>query len=333
MRKILASTAFACLGLGLGTAALAATEECGSVTVAEMNWASAGLAAWVDKIILEEGYDCDVALVAGDTMPTFTSMNEKAEPDMAPELWVHPVKEPLEKAVAEGRIVVASKILTDGGVEGIWIPTWLSEEHGIKTLKEALAHPELFPGAEDDSKGAWFGCPPGWACQQINENQFLASGAKDNGFELVEAGSAAALDGSISRAFNRKEGWLGYYWAPTSILGSYDMTRLDLETGHDPERWENCMVKPDCTDPQITEWPVSDVYTAVTSQFAEKAGVAMDYVKARAWDNATVNGMLSWMVENQASNEDAAYEFLEKHPDIWKKWVSEEVAAKVEAAL
>ena len=31
----------------------------------------------VDKIILEKGYDCEVELVAGATMPTFTSMNEK----------------------------------------------------------------------------------------------------------------------------------------------------------------------------------------------------------------------------------------------------------------
>ncbi|MTH78010.1 ABC transporter substrate-binding protein [Paracoccus aestuariivivens] len=331
MSKFLASTTFACLCLG--TAAMADDAQCGSITVAEMNWASAGLAAWVDKIILEEGYGCDVALVAGDTMPTFTSMNEKSEPDMAPELWVNAVKEPLDKAVAEGRIVLASEILSDGGVEGIWVPTWLAEEHGIKTLADALAHPELFPGAEDDSKGAWFGCPSGWACQSINRNQFLGAKAEDKGFELVDSGSAAALDGSIARAFNRKEGWLGYYWAPTAILGQYDMTKLDLEAEVNSERWDGCMVKSDCADPQVTEWPVSDVYTAVTGEFADKAGIALDYVKARSWSNDTVNQMLAWMTENQASNEDGAYEFLENHADIWTAWVPEDVAEKVKSAL
>ncbi len=101
----------------------------------------------------------------------------------------------------------------------------------------------------------------------------------------------------------------------------------------DRERWDNCMVKPDCVDPQVTEWPVSDVYTAVTKEFADKAGVAMDYVKTRAWSNETVNAMLAWMVENQASNEDAAYEFLERHEEIWTRWVPAEVADKVKAAL
>ncbi|MBT5087641.1 MAG: ABC transporter substrate-binding protein, partial [Deltaproteobacteria bacterium] len=50
---------------------------CGSLTMAEMNWASAQLMAQVDKIILEKGYGCEVELVSGATMPTFASMNEK----------------------------------------------------------------------------------------------------------------------------------------------------------------------------------------------------------------------------------------------------------------
>ena len=33
---------------------------CGSLTMAEMNWASAQLMAQVDKVILEKGYGCEV---------------------------------------------------------------------------------------------------------------------------------------------------------------------------------------------------------------------------------------------------------------------------------
>lgn len=331
MKRLLATTTLALTAL---TAAPAlASDDCGKLTIAEMNWASAGLAAWVDKIILEEGYGCDVDLVSGDTMPTFTSMNEKAEPDMAPEMWVNAVKEPMDKAVAEGSLVITSQILSDGGVEGIWIPTALAEKHGIKTLNDALEHPELFPGAEDDSKGAFFGCPSGWACQAIARNQFLGSGADKKGFVLVDPGSAAGLDGSIAKAFNRGEGWMGYYWAPTAILGKYDMTRLDLQAEFDRGRWDNCMVVPDCADPQVTEWPTSDVFTVVTKEFTEKAGPALDYVKKRAWTNATVNEMLAWMADNQATNEDGAWEFLTRHQDLWSQWVAPEVAEKVKDAL
>jgi glycine betaine/proline transport system substrate-binding protein len=324
--NILLSSAAVILSVGLTTAHVQASEDCGDISIAEMNWASAGLAAWVDKIILEEGYGCNVSLVTGDTMPTFTSMNEKAEPDMAPELWVNAVKEPLDAAVKEGRIIIAAQVLEDGGVEGIWVPTSLAQEHNLKTLDDALARPDLFPGAEDRSKGAFFGCPSGWACQHIARNQYLGAGADKKGFSLVDPGSAAGLDGSIARAFNRNEGWLGYYWAPTAALGKYDMTRLELQAEHDKARWDNCMVVADCSDPQVTEWPSSDVFTAVTKEFADKAGPAMTYVQARSWKNETVNKMLSWMGDNQATNEDGAYH-------IWQKWLPADIAAKVKAAL
>ncbi|MBW8320898.1 MAG: ABC transporter substrate-binding protein, partial [Rhizobium sp.] len=65
MKKLFASTILAAALYALPGAAQAA--ECGEVTIAEMNWASAGVAAHVDKIILEAGYGCDVTLVTGDT--------------------------------------------------------------------------------------------------------------------------------------------------------------------------------------------------------------------------------------------------------------------------
>ncbi len=327
------TSGLALLGLIAAAPAAFAQEECGSLSIAEMNWASAGLAAWVDKIILEEGYGCDVELVTGDTVPTFTSMNEKAEPDVAPELWVNAVKVPLDAAVDEGRIIIASEIMTDGGVEGFWVPTKLAGEHGIKTIQDALAHPELFPGAEDTSKGAFFNCPSGWACQIITANQYRALDGDGHGFELVDSGSAAGLDGSIARAFNRNEGWLGYYWAPTAILGKYDMTRLELGVENDKEAWDNCTVVQDCPDPKLNEWPRSDVFTAVTKEFAESNAVTMDYLGKRAWSNATVNELLAWMGDNQATNEDGAYYFLENYEDVWAPWVSDEVAAAVKGSL
>jgi len=113
MKKLFASTVLA-TGLYLD-AGSAQAAECGEVTIAEMNWASAGVAAQVDKMILDAGYGCKATLVTGDTMPTFTSMNEKGEPDIAPEMWVNTAREVLEKAVAEGRLLQLAPILSDGG--------------------------------------------------------------------------------------------------------------------------------------------------------------------------------------------------------------------------
>ena len=61
MKRFLAASIFAFASLTLAGAAQA---QCGSVSIAEMNWASAGIVANLDKIFLEKGYGCKVDLVA-----------------------------------------------------------------------------------------------------------------------------------------------------------------------------------------------------------------------------------------------------------------------------
>jgi len=80
----------------------APASACGKIQIAEMDWASAELMANVDKIILEKGYGCDIELIPGATTTTFASMNEKGQPDVAPEMWVNTVREPPTKALKEG---------------------------------------------------------------------------------------------------------------------------------------------------------------------------------------------------------------------------------------
>ena len=62
----------AIIALGLTSFSGVANAKCGKLVIAEQNWASAELMANVDKMILELGYGCDVELVPGATMPTFT---------------------------------------------------------------------------------------------------------------------------------------------------------------------------------------------------------------------------------------------------------------------
>jgi glycine betaine/proline transport system substrate-binding protein len=331
MKKFLAS---AILAAGLSAFAGGAKADCGSVSIAEMNWASAGVAANVDKIILEEGYGCSVEMVTGDTLPTFTSMNEKGQPDITPELWINAVRTPLDKAVAEGRLVIAAPILSEGGQDGWWIPKFLADAHPeIKTVQQALERPDLFPSPEDPSKGVIYNCPPGWQCQASLGNLFRALDGEKKGFQIVETGSGAALDGTIAGAFEKKAGWLGYYWSPTAILGKYEMVRLSFGVPHDKAEWDACTSVLDCAEPKVNSYPVSEVYSVVTKRFADEAGVAMDYLKKRQWPNATVNGILAWQVDNQGTYKDAAHHFLETMPEVWTKWVSPEVAEKVKASL
>lgn len=326
--------AVASLAVGLSAMASTASADCGRVTIADMNWASAELAAYVDKFILEKGYGCEVELVPGDTMPTTTSMTEKAEPDVAPEIWMNSVREVIGKAVGEGRLKMASEILSDGGEEGWWIPKYMVDANPeLTTLKAVLKRPDLFPNPENKSRGAIHNCPSGWNCQIITDNLYRAFGVEKAGFDLVDTGSAAGLDGSIAKAYERKQGWFGYYWAPTAILGKYEMVKLKLGVAHDGKEWDRCTGQDNCADPKPNDWTRSVVSTVTSASFAKNSPEAFGYLAKRAWPNSVVNSLLAYMDKQQAGGEDGAEEFFKKHEAVWIKWVPADVAKKVKAAL
>ena len=316
------------------SAPTATALACGKVSVANMNWQSAEVLAHIDSIILTKGYGCDVELVPGDTMPTLTAMMEKGKPDVAPEAWINAVRQPLDAAVAEGRLHYAAESLKDGGVEGWWIPKYLADANpDIKTIDDALKRPELFPAPESKGKGGIYNCPAGWNCQLTTGAAFKAWGAASKGFVLVSTGSSAGLDGSIAKAYERKQGWLGYYWAPTSILGKYEMVKLDAGVPFDKDGFEGCNTKADCEKPVKSDWAKAVVFTVVTDRFKTAGGPAYDYLAQRSWGNDTVNQLLAWMSDNQATGEDGAKHFLKTQPDLWTTWVSPETAEKVKASL
>lgn len=317
-----------------GTAAYA---DCGDVTMAEWNWASGELMANVDKIILEEGYGCNVEMIVGGTTQIFAAMNEKGQPEVAAELWINAVREPLEIGIAEGRL----HSLNDGPItglgEGWWVTKSFAEAHpDLNTVEKVLERPDLFPSADDASRGAFLGCPAGWGCQMINANLYRAFDMEAKGWDLIDTGSAAGLDGAWTKASERGEAAIGYYWSPTSLVGKLGMVLLEWETPFaGSDNWDTCMVKPeqDCADPQPSAYVQSVVHTVITDSFKKKSSVASDYLAARVFPGPVMNGMLVYMAEEQASGADAAFEFLKTQGDVWKAWVPADVAAKVEAAL
>ncbi|MFZ1468812.1 MAG: ABC transporter substrate-binding protein [Paracoccaceae bacterium] len=333
MKRFTMSAALAMAVMSAGSS-MALAQDCGSVVIASMNWQSAEVLAAVDKFILENGYGCSAEVIVGDTVPTLTSMIEKGQPDVAPEGWVDLLPDVVNGGINDGKIVATVDALSDGAVQGWFMPKYIADAHPeIKTIEDALAHPELFPAPEDPSKGAIHNGPQGWGGTVVTAQYFKAYGAEAKGFVLVDTGSAAGLDGSIAKAYERQEGWVGYYWEPTSILGKYEMVRLDYGVDYDAAEWARCNTVADCADPKPNAWPKDSVKTLVTTAFADRAGATMDYFKARSWSNATVNKLLSWMTDNQATGDEAALYFLKNNEDLWMAWVSPEVAEKVKAAL
>ena len=326
------------LGVTLLFSADAAMAACGKIQIAEWNWASGELMANVDKVILEKGFGCQVELIPGATTTTFASMNEKGQPDLAGELWINAVREPLNKAFAEKTLhSVNNGPITQLG-EGWWIPPATAKKHPeLKTVLDVLKRPDLFPDKEDPSKGAFVGCPAGWGCQLANANLFRAFEMEKKGWKLVDPGSAAGLDGSMTKAVERDQNWFGYYWSPTAMIGKHEMVKLDFGVPFaGSENWDGCIAKAEaeCADPKPSAWTQSEVHSVVTDKFKKNGGPeVMTYLQKRVFPGEAMNAMLVYMADEQAGGEDAAMAFLSANEQIWGEWVTDEVAAKIKAGL
>lgn len=312
-----------------------AYAQCGNVTIAEMNWSTAEFAANLDKIILSEGYGCDVELVPGATNTTFASMESKGQPDIAPEFWSNSVSVRLKAAQEKGDLTVGVQLISDAS-EGWFVSPMIAEKYPeIKTVDDVLARPELFPNKEEPGKGAFMTCPAGWGCGGVNANLAKASAYnfEKAGFAMVDPGSAAGLDGAIAKAAQRKEAWFGYYWQPTISASKYQLKMLDFAAPFDAKNWHECLSVEGCETPKRTTWIASKVNTVVATKFAEQNPDLMAYFNKRSYSSAQVGPIIVYMDENQANGEDAAYYFLKNNEALWTSWVSKEVAEKVKSAL
>lgn len=312
-----------------------AGTSCGTdraIDIAEMTWPSAAALAHIHATILETGFGCDVEIVTGDTVPTSSSMLTRGTPAVAPELWTSAIEEPWAEGIEAGDVVALSDAITDGTVEGWFIPRYLQEAHPELTSAEAvIARPDLFADPEEPNKGRLYSCPPGWACELSTSALFEAFDMAET-WNLFSPGSGGALDASIARALTREEPILFYYWGPTAILGKYDAVQIDLgETKPDVYA---CNTDPDCNEPAgVTAYPSSPAVVGAASWVQEEAPAVADYFSKVGLSNAEISELLVYGDENQADAAATAQNFLKTKEDLWTSWVPADVAERVKASL
>jgi glycine betaine/proline transport system substrate-binding protein len=318
--KLLAAT----IAAGSAFGATSAFAECGQVSITEMDWASSAVVTSVASFLMTQGYGCEVQKVPSSTVPALTSLTETGEPDILTEVWANstPVYEEL---LSEGKLVEVTHVLSDGGVEGWWIPKYLAEAHPeLTTLEGVMANPELVGGRFHD-------CPSGWACDTINNNNFKAAGMADSGIERFQHGSGETLATAIAAAYADKEPWFGYYWAPTSVLGKYPM--VQVETASYNADAHTCNGDENCASPTLSAYPTAKVVTAVSHAFNEENPDIVALLKNVTFTNAQMGEVLAWQDEKNASYDEAAVYFLTTYKDVWANWLNDDAKAKLAALL
>ncbi len=315
MKKTLMIAVVLLICILAGATAGGQQEAAGTQTIVfgDVSWDSVQVHNRIMGFIIEnglEGYKADY--IPGDTLPIINGLMQ-GDIDVDMESWHNNFKEVYDKGIAEGSFTDLGQNMPDAP-QGWWVPRYLIEgpdalAPNLKSVADLPKYAHLFKDPEDPSKGVIYGGVAGWSQMMISEEIFEENDLEGT-FNLSIAGSNAALAGSMVGSYKKQEPWVGYYWAPTAILGKLDMVRLP-GSEYDPAK-VNILVNNDLlnTAPDIVE--ILKAYSTTVDQN---------------------NEFLAKMDDDSLSSEETAIWFLKEKTDIWTKWVSADVAKKVQAAL
>jgi glycine betaine/proline transport system substrate-binding protein len=204
----------------------------------------------------------------------------------------------------------------------------------LQSVDDLAEYTDLFEDPEDPDKGRFYDCIAGWECQRVNESKFEFYGLGED-YNRFQPGSGPALATSLVTAYESGEPWLGYYWAPTWVFAVVDLTMIE-EPAYTDECWDAIQdAEGNPTGAAGCAYPSVKVNKSVNAEFAEEAPQELlDFLQAYTTTMDQNNEFLLYMNENEIEeHEIAAIWFLQNHVDLWTQWVSDDVAAKVQAAL
>ncbi|WP_459614783.1 ABC transporter substrate-binding protein [Bordetella sp. 2513F-2] len=293
-----------------------------------MNWESNLVVVELERFIVEKGYGCDTEVLPTETLPALAAL-ERGDLDVNSEIWLNSVAAPWDKAEKSGKVKRIGDVYMGG--EAWFIPRYTAER--LPELKSAADLPKFkneFEDPEEPSKGRFYGCPAGWGCEVTSNNLFHALKLEDT-YTLYSPGTGAAQKAALMSAYKRKQDVVFYYWYPTPLVGALDLVKLELPP-YDAEK-HKCLTSPSCKDPQPSAYPDNPVFTAVNTEFSQKAPKLTEFLSKVSIPLPEVDQTLAHMEESGDDARAVAQWFLQNKPDVWKAWVPADVAERVQAAL
>jgi len=320
-----------CIFLVLGACSnKESTDSIEVIKFADAGWDSIRVHNSIAQLIIEEGYGYETEVVSGTTAATMQAL-EQGDINVYMEVWTDNVKDVYEKAIDSGKIVNLSTNFADNS-QGLYVPTYVIKgdtERGLeavapdlKTVQDLAKYPELFQDPEDRSKGRIIGAPSSWAVSEHLETKLVTYGLNQK-FNYLAPGSDAAIVADLAGAYTKGEPWVGYYWSPTWVTASYDLTLLE-DNPYDAEVWENS---------KGTEFPPNDVVIAVYKNLPTQAKDVVDFLSNYKTSNAITEQALEYMGETESEPMETAQWWMKENEEIWTTWVPSEIAEKVKAAL
>jgi glycine betaine/proline transport system substrate-binding protein len=318
-RRLASSVARAALGLGLVAAVLAPVgaaaeaESADPIKLTLHDWTGQLVTTRImGEVLKKAGYN--VEYVQADYLAQFAGL-KTGDLHVAMEIWETTGREAMDEAVGSGSV----ENLGETGMQAIeewWYPSYMKEVcpglpdwNALNDCAEAFSTPETAP------KGRYLGGPVTWG--GFDEERVEAL---ELDFEVVHAGTDAALFAELESAVQRKAPVLLWvyapHWAPVKFEGEWvEFPKYEPACYTDPAWGSNPDATHDCGKPRGPIWKVA------WSGMKDKWPGAHEAVKAFNIANDEMGAMISKIDLDGAKLEDVVDEWLKANEARWSEWI------------
>ncbi|APG89041.1 L-proline glycine betaine binding ABC transporter protein ProX (plasmid) [Sinorhizobium americanum CCGM7] len=314
MKRVIASAMLA-LTLGVASPSMAFEPESDQpIKLMIADWSSMLIDTEILNIILST-YGYNVEKVVADDSARYPGF-ESGDLTIALETWQTTQDEAFTASVATGKVLDMGE-LGPHAKEDWWYPAYMEEKcPGLpdwKALKDCAA---AFAAPETAPKGRYLSGPVSWGGHDEERVKAL-----DLPFEVVHAGTDAAMFAELQSAYERKAPILLWiyepHWAPTVYAGSFiKFPPYEAACYSDPSWGENKTAAYDCGKPE--GW----IKKMAWAEGEKVWPCAYDIVRKFTMDGKEV-GELVYEVDVKARPvEEVAMEWAKKNEAKWRSWAA-----------
>ena len=295
-----------------GSSAQAAVESTDPIILTLHDWTGQYITTTImGRVLQEMGYN--VKYQQADYLAQFAGL-ESGDLHVAMEMWETTGKDAMEKSLATGSTVD----LGETGMQAIeewWYPMYMKEKcPGLPDWTALNDCAEAFSTAETAPRGRYLGGPVTWGGYDDERAEAL-----ELDYEVVHAGTDAALFAELESAYQRKAPWLGWvytpHWAPIKFQGEFvefppysDECYSDKSVGVNPD------MAYDCGKPR--GW----IKKVGWKGGEDKWPCAYSAIRAFTIDNQAMGTMVGEVDLDGKTVEEVVEAWLDANRDTWTAW-------------
>ena len=264
------------------------------------------------EVLKEAGYN--IELVQADYIAQFAGL-QTGDLHLAMEMWETTGRDAIDEYTPNGRVINVGSTGMDA-IEEWWYPSYMKDEcPGLPNWEALNECAEAFSTMETAPKGRYLGGPVTWGGFDDERVEAL-----DLDWEVIHAGTDAALFAELESAYQRKAPimlWIyAPHWAPSKFEGEFvEFPAYTSECYNDPSWGINPNSAYDCGKPRGPIWKVA------SSQLKDKWPGAYDAVEAFTISNDEMGQMVAAVDLDGNSVEAVVADWMNNNKSRWQSWI------------